>query len=361
MTETMPPRDLTRTTFAVLLIGALLASSFWILRPFLAPLIWASLLVIASWPLMQRLQSRLGDRRALAIAAMMTLLLLVFVIPIALILGVLIERAPDAAAWAQQLLQEGLPAPPAWVGEVPLVGRRLAAGWTELAAAGPEGLAARVKPYADAVGGWFVSQAGGVGLLLLHFLLTLVLAGLLFRKGEQFADDVRRFARRVAGERGDRAAVLAARSVRAVAFGVVVTALVQAGVGGVGILIAGVPFPGLLTAVMFIASVAQLGAAPVLALAAIWLFVHDATSWGVAMLVWTVVTGSLDNVIRPLLIKKGVDLPLMLVFAGVIGGLIAFGPIGLFVGPVVLAIGHTLLTAWVHDSSREAVGTGPAG
>jgi predicted PurR-regulated permease PerM len=148
--------------------------------------------------------------------------------------------------------------------------------------------------------------------------------------------------------------VLAAQGVRAVAIGVVVTALVQSLVGGLGLVIAGVPVAGLLTAIMFVASLAQIGAAPVLALAAVWLFVHDSYSWGIAMIAWTVLVASLDNIIRPLLIKKGVDLPLVLLFAGVIGGLIAFGPVGLFIGPVVLAIGYTLLTTWIAEAGAES-------
>lgn len=356
MVETRPSRDLTRMTFAVLFLVALLATSLWILRPFFGPLLWATLLVVACWPLMRRLQVRLGNRRGRAVAVMMGLTLLVFVIPVALILGVLISRAPQAGGLVEQLVEQGLPPPPDWVGNLPLVGPRAAATWSELAAAGPGGLADALRPYAQAVAGWFVSQAGSMGLLLLHFLMTLIIATVLFARGEAFADHVRSFARRLADERGDRAVLLAAQSVRAVAFGVVVTALVQASMGGIGLVVAGVPVPGLLTAVMFITSIAQIGAVPVLALATVWLFVQDHTGWGLALAAWTVLVGSIDNVVRPLLIKRGVDLPLLLVFAGVIGGLVSFGPVGLFAGPVVLAVGHTLLTAWVRESG---VGTAP--
>jgi predicted PurR-regulated permease PerM len=264
--------------------------------------------------------------------------------------------------WVRQVQQHGLPAMPAWVGQIPVIGSRIAAKWSELAAAGPEGLTARVTPYAEGLAAWFVRQAGGIGLLVLNFALTLLLTGVLFAKGEAFAVQILRFARRLAGERGERAAMLAARSVRAVAIGVVVTALVQATAGGLGLLIAGVPAFGFLTAVMFVASIAQIGAAPVLALASLWLFGTGATGWGIFLLVWAVVVGSIDNVIRPLLIKKGVDLPLLLIFAGVIGGLVACGPIGLFVGPVVLAVGHALLIAWIGegDANDDAAVVTPA-
>jgi predicted PurR-regulated permease PerM len=148
-----------------------------------------------------------------------------------------------------------------------------------------------------------------------------------------------------------RAARLSGQAVRAVALGIVVTALVQAVVGGVGLVVTGVPHPVLLTAVMFLFGVAQIGAVPVLLGAVAWLWWEDRVVWSIVLLVWSVVTGSLDNFLRPLLIKRGADLPLLLVFTGVLGGLLAFGVIGLFVGPVVLAVSYTLLAAWVGEES----------
>lgn len=339
--------DLTRTTLAVLLLVGLMASVFWILRPFLAPLIWSALLVIACWPAFLWLQQRLGNRRWAAIAVMMLLLLLLVVVPVTLILGALIQNAPELTQWAHDLLQHGLPPAPDWVATLPLVGERVASWWNGLA--GPAGLTAQIEPYATDLAGWFVATAGNAGLLAFHYLLTVVFAGVLFAKGEAFAAVTRRFARRLAGERGDQVAVLASQGVRAVAIGVVVTALVQALVGGLGVAVAGLPVPGILTAIMFLGSLAQVGAAPVLALAAVWLFLHDSPGWGIAMIGWTVLVGSLDNVIRPLVIRQGIDLPLALLFLGVIGGLIAFGPLGLFIGPVVLAVGYTLLRAWIDE------------
>jgi predicted PurR-regulated permease PerM len=143
-----------------------------------------------------------------------------------------------------------------------------------------------------------------------------------------------------------------------VALGVVVTALVQAVLGGVGLAIAGVPYAVVFTAVMFFLAVAQIGAAPVLAVAVVWLYWTGATGWGTFLLVWTIVVASMDNVLRPILIKRGADLPLLLVFAGVIGGLISFGLLGIFVGPVVLAVSYTLLVAWVNDRPQTAPGAG---
>jgi len=145
---------------------------------------------------------------------------------------------------------------------------------------------------------------------------------------------------------------LAAQAIRGVALGVVVTALVQSVLGGIGLAVAGVPFAAILTAVMFIFSVAQVGAVPVLIPAVIWLYWSGSTGWGTFLLIVTVAVGTLDNFLRPILITKGADLPLLLVFSGVVGGLVSLGLIGIFVGPVVLAVAYTLLGAWINEEPQ---------
>ena len=358
MPESPPARDLTRTTLGVLFLAGLLATSFWMLKPFLPALLWATTLVVATWPLMRRLEGWLFGKRWLAIAVMLVVLLLFLVLPFTLAVGTLVDNAEGMVGWIQKAMQGPLPAPPAWLAKVPLVGQSILATWQEIASDGPGGLAARVTPYSGKVATWFVAQAGNFGLLFFDFLLTLVIAAILFARGEIAADGVLRFADRLAGGRGTEAARLAALAVRGVALGVVVTALVQALLGGLGLVIAGLPAAPILTALMFILSIAQIGAAPVLACAALWLWFREHTGWAITLGIWTIVVGSLDNVLRPILIKKGAQLPLLLVFAGVIGGLVAFGPIGLFVGPVILAVAFTLLAAWTrNESDTPSVGT----
>ena len=146
--------------------------------------------------------------------------------------------------------------------------------------------------------------------------------------------------------------ILAGQAIRAVALGVVVTAIVQTAAAGLGLVISGVPYAALLTAAIFILCIAQLGPILILLPAVGWLFWSGDATWGTVLLVWTVLVGALDNVLRPILIRRGADLPLLLIFAGVIGGLIGFGVIGLFVGPVVLAVTYRLLESWVADIDR---------
>jgi predicted PurR-regulated permease PerM len=213
----------------------------------------------------------------------------------------------------------------------------------------PSDLASHITPHLAVIGGWLLAQAGGLLALLVQLLLTLALAALLYAQGEPAAEWVIAFARRLAGGQGERAVRLSGQAIRAIALGIVVTALVQSLVGGIGLVVAGVPHATILTAVMFLLGVAQIGAVPVMVGAVIWLFWEHQMLWGSIMVVWTLITGTLDNFIRPILIKRGADLPLLLVFAGVLGGVLAFGIIGLFVGPVVLAVSYTLLVAWVDE------------
>ena len=184
---------------------------------------------------------------------------------------------------------------------------------------------------------------------MLEFLLTVLIATLMYASGESVADWLLRFGRRLAGDRGTEAVRLAGQAIRGVALGVVVTALVQSGLGGIGLAISGMPFAAVLTAVMFVLCLAQIGAGPVLIASIVWLYWQGDTFWGTVLLIWSIPVMTLDNVLRPILIKRGANLPLVLVFAGVIGGLISFGLVGIFVGPVVLAVAYTLLDKWVRD------------
>jgi predicted PurR-regulated permease PerM len=188
--------------------------------------------------------------------------------------------------------------------------------------------------------------------LAFHLLLTIIMSAILYAHGEGAREALIRFGGRLAGTSGEHVVVLAGQAIRAVALGVVVTALVQTVLAGIGLAVAGVPFAGLLTAAILLLCIAQIGPVIVLVPAVIWLYWSNQTAWGTALLVWTIVVGSLDNILRPILIRKGADLPLLLIFGGVIGGLLAFGIVGLFIGPVMLAIAYTLLQRWMSDPER---------
>jgi predicted PurR-regulated permease PerM len=354
MPRPAPTQDITRTVFAVLFIGGFIAGSLWILWPFLPAVIWATMIVVASWPVLLRVQGWLWGRRWLAVAVMTGILLLVLVVPLSMAVGTIVSNAHVITGWAGALTTLQLPQPPDWLQALPLVGKRAAQAWRDLAALGQEDLGKKLAPYAGAVVGWFVAQIGGFGMVAIQFLLTVLVSAILFATGETAAEGVRRFGLRLAGVQGESTVVLAGKAIRGVALGVVVTAFVQAILSGIGLAITGVPFAAILTAIIFMLAVAQVGAGLVMVAAIIWLFWMGSIAWGLMLILWTIITGPvLHNTLRPILIKKGADLPLLLVLAGVLGGLIAFGLVGIFIGPMVLAVSYRLLQAWVTEELAE--------
>jgi len=349
-TTQAPPvrRDLARTMLVVLLLALLIGATFWILRPFLLSAIWAMMIVVATWPLMLSVQARVR-RRAWAVTTMSAAMVLILVAPVLLAVRTLAVNVDAITRWIRALPTADLPSAPAWLDKIPLVGAKLAQRWSDIAAGGSGQIKAYLAPYANDAAQWLAGALGGAGAMALEFLLTIIIAAILYANGEGARDAIIRFGRRLAGDRGEGVVVLAGQAIRAVALGVVVTALVQTVLAGVGLAVAGVPLAGLLTGVILILCIAQIGPLLVLIPAVIWLFWNDYNAWGTALAVWSIFVGLMDNVLRPMLIRKGANLPLLLIFAGVIGGLVAVGVIGLFVGPVVLAIGYTLLKQWVDE------------
>jgi predicted PurR-regulated permease PerM len=344
----------TRITLAVIGLLLLVGTTLWVLRPFLAAGVWATMLVVSTWPLLEALQARLGNRRAPAVALMTLGLLLLLILPLWAAIDTIASNADQVTALARTVADSGLPQPPAWVQGVPVVGARVAAAWAATAQAGPDGLLARLAPHASEAATWILGHVGSAGGLLVHFLLVVIFSSILYANGEAAARGVRRFGRRLAAERGENSVVLAGQAIRAVALGVGVTAVVQTALGALGLAVAGVPLAGLLSAAMLMLCIAQLGPALVLFPAVGWMYWTGESGWGTALLAWSVLVTALDNFLRPVLIKRGADLPLLLIFAGVIGGMIGFGLIGIFVGPVVLAVTYTLLQAWIEDGLGKA-------
>ena len=341
-------QDLPRITLAVLAIAVLGTATVWLLWPFALAMVWATTIVIATWPLLLLVQARLGGRRGPAVAVMIITLLILLVIPISLAVSTIADGVERLIGLAQSFRTEGLPPPPEWVRSVPLVGHRLAAAWSRLAGDAAS-LSAQLEPQLGQATRWLAARAGSLGAAVVQVILTVAISSVLYAKGETAARGVERFLGRLAGGAGRDVAHLAAKSVRAVALGIVVTAVAQTVLSAIGLLASSVPHAGALTAVVFFLCIAQLGPLLVLGPATIWLYTSGSPGRGTVLLVFTIVTAALDNVLRPVLIKRGADLPLLLVFAGVIGGLISFGIVGLFIGPVVLAVSWKLLESWVSE------------
>ena len=341
------PVDLTHATLSILFLAFLVVATFWVLSPFITSILWAVIICVAIWPILVRLENVLGGRRKLAVAIMIGVILLVVFAPVTLALFTIGSHAQSITADIKSFETMTLPTPPAWLERLPFLGHRIAVTWTRFAALDPAQRSAELTPYVQAALQWFAGMAGSLGRTLLQFLLTTIISAFVLAKGERIRDGILRFAARLGGPQGRETALLAGRTIRGVVLGIVGTAVVQAALGGIGLFATGVPAAGLLTAVMLFLCLAQLGPAFVLLPAGLWLLWSGHTASGVTLLVIGVIVGVLDNVIRPVLIKRGADLPLLLIFTGVLGGLVAFGIIGLFIGPVVLAVAYTLLVRWV--------------
>ena len=340
--------DITRTLLSVVVIGALLIGSIWTLLPFLSALIWAATIVIATWPLLLWVQRLTGGRRSLAAATMTFLVLLAVIAPVVVAINTLFETFQSSPAVITDFLAHGLPPPPEWIAKVPWFGESLSENWQSASAGGPDGLKAIVQPYARSVASVAIGATGGIGRTVVLLLLTVILVALLYSGGDTAARGARAFAHRLGGDTGDRAIVLAGQAIRSVALGVVLTALVQSILAGIGLWVCGIPHAAVLTAFAFVLGIAQIGPFPILVASIVWLYWTGSSGWAIVLLVWAVPVISLDNVLRPILIRRGVELPILLIMAGVIGGLISFGVVGLFIGPVVLAVTYTLTREWVN-------------
>jgi predicted PurR-regulated permease PerM len=348
------PSDLPRTTLGILFIVGLMVLCVVIVRPFAASTVWAITLVLATWPWMKRLEASFGGSRAAAVTVMTLGLFLLFMIPLSLAVAAIAANAESIVALPDTISNFRIPAPPDWLEDVPLIGGPASAEWRRLLGVGSLELVAMLRPYARIIATWFIGAAGGFGLGLMHVLLTIAVAAILYAKGEAAADWCKRFGHRLAGVRGEEAVVLAGLAIRGVALGVVVTAVVQAILAGIGLALAGVPQAGVLAALALLLCIAQLGPGLVIIPAIIWLFATGQTGGAIILLVIGIPTVLVDNVLRPILIKRGADLPLLLILVGVIGGLLAFGMIGLFVGPVILAVTHALLQHWIAADTPPA-------
>jgi predicted PurR-regulated permease PerM len=347
--------DLAKTTLGVLFIGVLIIATLWIMQPFLAAMIWATMVVVATWPVLRWVQSMLWNSRALAVTVMTLILLLLIMVPMGLAIGTIVQNSDQIVEWTKLIANFRIPAPPDWVDKLPLVGHQAAMAWQQAADSAGKDLMEKLAPHAGDMVKWATSKFGSIGLLFVQFLLTVIIAAVMFAGGESAAGAVKRFGRRLAGARGENIVVLAGQAIRGVALGVGVTAVVQSVLGGIGLAVVGIPVAGLLTALMFMLCIAQLGPALVMFPAVIWVYWSGDTGWGTFLLIWSIIVVALDNFLRPVLIKLGADLPLLLILAGVIGGLFAFGLVGIFIGPVVLAVTYTLLGEWISEEVEPDV------
>ena len=339
----------------VLLVVGLLIGVLAVVRPFTTAILFGASLATAAWPIRQALVRR-GLGHGLAAALLLLLSLVIVVLP-------MLAFAPhlaDQIVRGTQRLQSyfaATPERPAWIGALPLGGRRLGAAWDRVVEV-KGNLRALLEPYTVNVEEIMIGAARALADSLVQVILSLVVATMLWVNGGALVSVLHEALRRLGGPIAERALDVAAGAIRGVAYGVVGTAAIQAVLLAIGLAVAGVPAAGTLGFVALLLAISQIGG-PLLILiwggAAWWLFAQDQQLWGVFMIVWGLFVGTVDNFIKPWVIGFGVEMPMSLTILGVFGGFLAFGFLGLFIGPTLIAIVFTLLQAW-----RAAVSSHPA-
>lgn len=336
-----------------LLLGGVAIGCFLVLAPFLSAILWAAILVFATWPLHEWVRARLNVRRGIVAGLMVSLTAVVVVLPIAL-------AAPDGAnevnnlrQIVQDALARGLPRAPGWLAEVPAVGPTLSSFWNR-SAVDLTVLGETLRPYFGIIAEGGFSLLLGIAQGVLLFLLSLFIAFFFYLYGEPIAARMDALLHRIAGARADQLISVTGATVRGTVYGILGTAIVQGILTAFGLWVSGVPRAVLLGAVAGFLSVLPIGSPVIWIPSALWLLSTDQIGWGIFLAIYgTVIISGADNIIRPWFIARGTHLPYLLTVLGVLGGAISFGLLGVFLGPVLLAVGFTLVSQWELPVTRD--------
>jgi predicted PurR-regulated permease PerM len=327
-----------------------------VIRPFLSAIIWAAILCYSTWPIYRRLLRLSGGRSALAATTLTLCAFFVLVLPF---VAVSASLADDVAALADQIraiLNADMPPPPAWLTDLPVIGGKAGDYWRELAKGGGN-ITSELQRLAVIAKDIVLGAGAILGAGILELLLSLFIAFFLYRHGSALAESLSVAMSRVAGTRAASLIEIAGVTVTGVVYGIVGTALVQGILAAIGLWIAGVAGVAFLGFLTFILSFLPMGPPLVWGPAAIWLLYKGDTAWGIFLLLWGIfVVSGVDNFLRPYLISRGSQLPLVLVFVGAFGGAFGFGFIGLFIGPTLLAVAFTLVREFTAASPEPTDG-----
>ncbi|TBU71619.1 AI-2E family transporter [Pseudomonas daroniae] len=349
----MPNND--RLLVQILLLG-LLGASLWVLAPFWSALFWAAVLSFASWPVMRWLTRLLKGRQSVAAGLLTGVWIVLVAVPLVMLGVNLADHIRDATAMIKGFQVEGLPPPPTWLESVPLVGNRLVSIWETLDQQG-SALFATVQPYLGQVGNFLLVRSAKIGGGILELALSLILVFFFYRDGPRLAAFVESLLERLIGDRAEHYLELVAGTVQRVVNGVLGTAVAQAILAYIGFMIAGIPgalLLGLLTFACSLIMVPPLIWGPAVA----WLVWQGEIGMAIFLGIWGFfIISGVDNILKPYLISRGGNLPLVVVLLGVFGGILAFGFMGLFLGPTLLAVAYSLLSDWV--AHKAPVGLPP--
>lgn len=344
----------TDSTIALVVLAVLVVGVYLVIQPFVSAIILAAALAAATWPVFSWLRRRLRKGSGLAATLTTILILLVLVSPFVIVGATLAENFDRVMAFARGAVERGPPDLPPWVAGLPLFGERIAAYWSSFAHDSGATLD-ELRTWLDPAKSVALKAGAGIAEGLIQLTLSVLVAFFFFRDGDAIMGRLRSAVSRIAPDRGLHMLQVALATTRAVVYGILGTALVQGVLMAVGLWIAGVKAAPLLGLATFFLSPVPIGPPLVWIPVGVIMLFQGETGWGIFMLLWGgLIVSSVDNVIRPLIISQGSDLPFILVLLGVLGGLVAFGFIGIFLGPVLLALGFAMIKEWAGDPPVEA-------
>lgn len=353
--ETIQDREFSRkavdASIRIGLVIIIAAYCFQFIRPFLVPVLWGVIIAVAIYPGYRWLRSSLGERHRLA-ATLLTLVgLALLIVPVLMLGGTFLDNMIALS----QGLKEGtlvVPPPPEGVGTWPLIGERLEALWSQ-ASQNLESTLQRFEPQLRVFGSWLLSTGAGTGIGILQFVIAVVIAGVLLASARGGQQATLAVATRLVGERGKTLIDLVGATVRSVAVGILGVALIQALLAGIGLFVVGVPGAGVWVLLVLLLAVVQLPSLLILGPIIVYVFYTASTFTAVVFMIWSIFVSLSDGFLKPLLLGRGVDVPMLVIFVGAIGGFIAQGLIGLFIGAVFLAVGYKLFQTWVDEGRPE--------
>ncbi|MCE7901223.1 MAG: AI-2E family transporter [Gammaproteobacteria bacterium PRO9] len=330
-----------------------------VILPFLGALTWAAIIAITIWPAYMWLSGKLGNRPVVAASLCSLALFVLLVLPFGVLTVNVGQVVPQVAAMLKDLAQSIAPEPPDWAANLPFIGDLIREVW-QAAVTDMAGMLKKTLPAAEQAGVWALAQGASLALALMEFLFAILIAGIFLITADRSAELAARLVARLNISEQERIIPIVVGTVRSVSLGLVGTATIQAAISAIGFLIVGMPGVVLLGFATFMVALVQIPTFIIWLPAALWLYYNGETGPAIVLVVWGLVLVTwIDNFMRPYLISRGAKLPFALILMGVLGGLLAWGIIGLFIGPTLLAVAYSLIRTWI-GTAREAVNLPPA-
>ena len=335
------------------LLALLVLWCFQIVRPFIMPVLWGAIMAVAIYPLFVKAYAAFGGRQKLTATLITLLALAILIVPSVMLSGSMVESSKSLAADIEAGTLT-VPPPSDTVKDWPLIGEKLYGAWS-LASNNLEGALEKFKPQVEAVGKWLLSAAAGIGGGVLMFVISIIIAGAFLVYGRSGSQAMESIAGRVMGKQNGKDFVdLAGATIRSVAQGVLGVALIQSTLAGIGLLVMGVPYAGIWAVLVLLLAIIQLPPLLILGPIIVYEFSVAETVPAVIFMIWSMIVSVSDSFLKPLFLGRGMDIPMLVILLGAIGGMILSGIIGLFVGAVALAVGYTLFTAWLEQEQQDA-------